>query len=314
MYIPISVLADYLESRVNKMANQPPEITRVLKKWKLKVPTRTELTSTELTHIKKMIKDPTYDPGDALDRLRKPAPAQTRAADLRVVDPPPSAQDRAFMAAKLRREAQSSKGLRSADKPKPPKPTAVDTSKLKVQPASGIRQPKPESKQSPPSEIRKLTSEEKRHLSGSPVPKTSTLKKVDDTPVKLRPRRRVGAEEVAPTVATKKDDLKIKPTQRKPLDQLKGSRRAARLADEWEYKDAEGKRMAAVTKEELKESGHKDLTDFMNEKLGLTRRMVKPKPRPKAKAHGGMTKSKSRNGHTDFRGGGMIYNTAVKRG
>jgi hypothetical protein len=40
----------------------------------------------------------------------------------------------------------------------------------------------------------------------------------------------------------------------------------------------------------------------------------KPPPPPADMKRGGMTKSKSRTGHKDYRGGGMVYSTKLKRG
>jgi len=146
------------------------------------------------------------------------------------------------------------------------------------------------------------------------------------------------------------DEGKAPPTpERKPFRKLisdiapadkKQSLAAARKAGHLYYwKD--GKKMAAVTREDLKESDL-DLTDYMNKQLGIERRKAPvPRKRPESlntrrKApvprkrpelpekdtrrapadmkRGGMTRSKSRTGHTDYRGGGMVHSTKLKRG
>ena len=112
-----------------------------------------------------------------------------------------------------------------------------------------------------------------------------------------------------------------KPKSKAPDKKLETSLAAARKKGDLYY-SKKGKKMAAVTKEDLEKSGL-SLRDYLNEKLGLTRRESKP-PRPKRKpaqkAYGGMMKPKKmmgggmagkkpRMGHMDYRKGGMVYNT-----
>ena len=101
-----------------------------------------------------------------------------------------------------------------------------------------------------------------------------------------------------------------KPKDKKKTKELKTSLAAARKAGDTYYMK-NGKKMAAVTKEDLKKSGL-SLRDYLNRKEGLTRRErstpPKPKPNPKMMG-GGMAGKKPRMGHMDYRKGGMMYKT-----
>ena len=117
---------------------------------------------------------------------------------------------------------------------------------------------------------------------------------------------------VAPKPVPKPVPKSVKPKAKEPDKKLETSLAAARKKGDLYYRhEKTGKKMAAVTKEDLDKSGL-SLRDYLNQKEGLTRRKSKPpkplpRPRPDKKAHGGMTKSKSRNGHTDYRKGGLFY-------
>jgi len=89
----------------------------------------------------------------------------------------------------------------------------------------------------------------------------------------------------------------------KTTNKLETSLAAARKKGD-PYYLKNGKKMAAVTKEDLEKSGL-SLRDYLNKKLGLTRRKSKP-PIPKQKpkqARGGLIKT----GHRDYRKGGLFY-------
>ena len=88
--------------------------------------------------------------------------------------------------------------------------------------------------------------------------------------------------------------------------ELKTSLAAARKAGDLYYLNKKtGKKMAAVTKEDLDKSGL-SLRDYLNQKEGLTRRKKKPPPKPRqrpSQARGGLMKT----GHKDYRKGGLFY-------
>jgi hypothetical protein len=135
---------------------------------------------------------------------------------------------------------------------------------------------------------------------------TKQPKKIDDTPAKLKRRARPGQEQRLERRGRKVEKVAESPsavsTKRKPIptDKLEETVGAAQRKGHRDFK-LKGKRLAAVTKEQLKESGL-TLTQYLN------RADKERSARAKAKkAHGGMTKSKSRNGHTDYRKGGLFY-------
>jgi hypothetical protein len=177
--------------------------------------------------------------------------------------------------------------------------------------------------------------------SQSTVPKTVPKKPIpvsDSSAFKSASAARAPYLPIDPDLkrAARDDEGKAPPTpERKPFRKLisdiapadkKQSLAAARKAGHLYYwKD--GKKMAAVTREDLKES-NLDLTDYMNKQLDKKRRKApvpRKRPEPPEKdtrrapadvnmKRGGMTRSKSRTGHMDYRGGGMVYSTKLKRG
>ena len=269
-----------------------------------------DITQAEKNSLLKMENDPSFIPKN-LERFRAKRTAtrtglpgrvpRSEVGDAATPKSIPSAQAPAG-----RPKRAGGRGRVSAPSPTTPSP-AGPTKKVKVDDALQ----------------RALDNQEKKPVKQSPKPvkvdralqealKTQQTVKDKKPPAKFRDR---------PDALDIPSSKVSKPKSKAPDKKLETSLAAARKKGDLYY-SKKGKKMAAVTKEDLEKSGL-SLRDYLNEKLGLTRRESKP-PRPKRKpaqkAYGGMMKPKKmmgggmagkkpRMGHMDYRKGGMVYNT-----